>query len=96
MRIFGPADRQRQVGVVSLTVDGYDPQEMAAALDAAARVQVRAGLHCAPRCTGRWARSSGRHDSRSLGPFNTAEDVDTAVAAVREMASASTIGHSGH
>jgi cysteine desulfurase family protein len=89
VRIFGPADRQRQVGVVSLTVEGYDPQELAAALDAAARVQVRAGLHCAPlmhRALGTLER--GGTIRASVGPFNTAEDVDTAVTAVREMASA--------
>ncbi len=34
------------VGVVSISIEGYDPQEAAALLDSAFGVQVRAGLHC--------------------------------------------------
>jgi cysteine desulfurase/selenocysteine lyase len=88
VQIHGPADAQRQVGVVSLSVEGYDPQEMAAALDAAARVQTRAGLHCAPlmhRALGTLQR--GGTVRFSVGPFNTTEDIDAALAAVRELSS---------
>jgi selenocysteine lyase/cysteine desulfurase len=35
--------------VVSFTMNGYDPQELAALLDVSGGVQGRAGLHCAPR-----------------------------------------------
>ena len=36
-------------GIVSLTVSGYDPQELAVLLDQVASIQVRAGFHCAPQ-----------------------------------------------
>jgi cysteine desulfurase family protein len=49
VRLYGPRPGQPRAAVVSFSVDGYDPQEFAAALDAAAGVQCRAGLHCAPR-----------------------------------------------
>ncbi|MGI9428664.1 MAG: aminotransferase class V-fold PLP-dependent enzyme [Bythopirellula sp.] len=47
--IYGPTADQPRVGVVSCSIDGYDPQEFATALDAAAGIECRAGLHCAPR-----------------------------------------------
>lgn len=84
VRILGPAKLDHRVGVVSITAEGYDPQELAAALDAAARVQVRAGLHCAPlmhRALNTLER--GGTIRFSVGPFNTPEDIDTAVEAVR-------------
>jgi cysteine desulfurase / selenocysteine lyase len=49
VRVYGPADGQQRGPVVSLGVEGYDPQDFAAALDSAFGVECRAGLHCAPR-----------------------------------------------
>lgn len=77
----------RYVGVVSLTIQGYDPQEAAALLDATFHVQVRAGLHCAPlmhRAIG--AAELGGTVRFSLGAFNSDDDVDAAIHAVREVA----------
>ncbi len=73
--------RAHRVGVVSISIAGYDPQEAAALLDASFGVQVRAGLHCAPlvhRALGTLA--NGGTVRFSLGAFNTAEDVDAAIA----------------
>lgn len=87
--LYGKADGAagQSVGVVSLTIQGYDPQEAAALLDATFGVQVRAGLHCAPllhRAIG--SSELGGTVRFSVGAFNTAEDVDAAIAAVREIA----------
>jgi cysteine desulfurase family protein len=90
VQIVGPAEAERRVGVVSLRVEGYDPQEVAAALDAGWLVQVRAGLHCAPlahRALGTLA--TGGTVRFSIGPFTTDEDVDTAVLALQELTSGS-------
>ncbi len=54
--VYGPRDPSRRVGLVSIRLEGYDPQELAATLDAAFGVQVRAGLHCAPWRTKRLER----------------------------------------
>ncbi len=51
VKIYGPSSACQRVGVVSIGVDGLSPQDVAAALDSACRVQVRAGLHCARACT---------------------------------------------
>ena len=55
----GEVADEQAVGVVSLTLDGFDPQDLAAILDADFDIQTRAGLHCAP----------GAH--RSLGTLET-------------------------
>lgn len=46
--LYGPPCDEPRAPVVSFTLDGYDPQEVAAVL-ASAQIECRAGLHCAPR-----------------------------------------------
>ena len=48
VRVLGPPTAVARVPLVSVVVEGYDPQEVALGLDAAYRIQVRSGLHCAP------------------------------------------------
>jgi selenocysteine lyase/cysteine desulfurase len=75
------------VPLVSIVVEGYDPQEVVLGLDAAYRVQVRAGLHCAPLMhQSLETHTTGGTVRFSLGVFNTQEDVDVAVRAVAEIA----------
>ncbi len=86
VRVFGPPTAAA-VGVVSLQIEGFDPQEVAAVLDAAHGIQLRAGLHCAPgthQALG--TASSGGTVRLSLSPFTTAAEVETACAAIRELA----------
>jgi cysteine desulfurase/selenocysteine lyase len=86
VRLYGPRDLQARVGVVSFTVDGYDPQEVAALLDAQYRIQTRAGLHCAPRMHRHLETlTTGGTVRISVGPFVEPEDIDAAVQAVREI-----------
>ncbi len=88
--IHGPRDSARRVGVVSISIAGFDPQEVAGMLDSAYRIQARAGLHCAPamhRSLGTLA--AGGAVRFSVGPFNTESQIDVVVQAVREIAAAS-------
>ncbi len=83
--IYGPHDLPNRVGVVSIALAGYDPQELAIMLDSACRIQVRAGLHCAAqmhRALGTAAR--GGTVRFSLGPFTTAEEIDAAAEALEQ------------
>jgi cysteine desulfurase family protein len=87
--VLGPREAPSQVGVVSITLDGYDPQEVAAMLDATEGIQVRSGLHCAPRihaALGTLAR--GGAIRFSTGPFNTSAEVHRAVHAIAELSAA--------
>ncbi len=88
VRLFGPRQSADSVALVSLTLEGYDPQEVAAVLDSAFRVQVRPGLHCAPlmhRALGTCER--GGAVRMSLGHFTTVDEIEAVLAAMRELAS---------
>ncbi len=88
VRTYGTADPRRRVGVVSLTMRGWEPVDLGAALDSAFGVAARAGLHCAPvahRTLGTFPRGTVR---LSPGIFTTDEEIDRALAALRELAGA--------
>jgi cysteine desulfurase/selenocysteine lyase len=87
LRIHGPQTAERRTSVVSVTLDGYDPQELAAVLEASQGVQCRAGLHCAPRMHAALGTTAGGGTLRlSAGAFTTADEIDAAAAALREAA----------
>ncbi len=89
VRLFGPASAEQTVGVLSVALDDFDPQEAAALLDTAHRIQTRAGLHCAPlmhRALG--TLEAGGTLRFSVGALNTAAEIDAAVGAVRELTAA--------
>ncbi len=74
------------VGVLSLTVAGFDPQEMVAILDHDFQIQVRAGLHCAPGAHRHLdTLADGGTIRISFGATTTTHDVDRLVAALRKF-----------
>jgi selenocysteine lyase/cysteine desulfurase len=84
--VVGPATADERVGVVSFTLAGYDPQEASAVLATSFGVQTRAGLHCAPLVHKALGTDAGGGTIRvSVGPFNTAEEIDAAITALRAM-----------
>lgn len=88
--VYGPTADQPRVGVVSCAIDGYDPQEFAAALDASCEIECRAGLHCAPRIH----KALGSAEQGGLVRFSpgwstTAEEIDQAIEAIASLASLS-------
>ncbi len=90
LRVYGPMDAGRRVAVVSIQLEGYDPQEIAATLDAAFGVQVRAGFHCAALVHRELGTAeSGGTVRLSPGPFTTAADVEATISAVHQIASTS-------
>lgn len=87
VRLYGPSAAKDRTAVVSCTISGYDPQEAALLLDSTFRIQVRGGLHCAPRVHQAIGTFSGGGTVRfGLGPLNTTEEIDAAVRAVGELA----------
>jgi cysteine desulfurase / selenocysteine lyase len=84
--VHGPADLAQRVAVVSISVAGWDPMDMGAALDSSFGMAVRAGLHCAPLAH----RTIGTFPSGTIrlspGYATTAGEIAAAVAAVRELA----------
>lgn len=87
LTIHTPAEDR--VGVVSVAIDGFEPQVASSILDESFGVQTRAGLHCAPGAH----RAIGTFDlggtvRLSVGPFTTTDDIDAAANALQEIASA--------
>lgn len=89
--LYGPQHADARVGVWSLNIDGFDPQELAAILDGSYGVCSRAGLHCAPRMHAALRTDSlGGTLRLSAGPLTTDAEIDFVVRAVREIAATST------
>lgn len=80
------APPERRAGLVSLRVANLDPREVAAILDATYGVQVRAGLHCAPRCHAALHTTPEGTARLSVGAFTTEAQIDLAAKALAEIA----------
>lgn len=72
--------------IVSFTVEGYDPADVAVILEQAAGVQVRSGFHCAACVHEHLGTRSGGTVRASFGPFNEPGDVEAVVQTVAEIA----------
>jgi len=72
--------------IVSFTVEGYAPADVATVLEMAAGVQVRSGFHCAALIHEHLGTKSDGTVRVSFGPFSTAADVATLVATIAELA----------
>jgi len=79
VHILGSADPDKHCGILSFTLDGVHPHDIATILDAAG-VAVRAGHHCAqPLLQHLGVRSCAR---ASLAFYNTTADIDRFAAAL--------------
>lgn len=84
--LYGAADLNRHLAVLSVNVDGVSPQDVGAILDGDFDIAVRLGLHCAPLVhedLGIGERGAVRF---SLGRFNTADEIDQAIDAMARIA----------
>lgn len=83
---LAPGDCHNQAGVVSINIDGFRANEVAAILDYKFDIAVRAGHHCAGRIH-RYLNSK-RFDGTiriSLGLFNTREDIDRLIDGLKQI-----------
>jgi selenocysteine lyase/cysteine desulfurase len=86
VRVFAADDG---APIVSFTVEGYDPVDVAVVLEQAAGVQVRSGWHCAALVHEHLGTRAGGTIRASFGPGNTAADVDAVVTTVEGLVTAS-------
>lgn len=86
VKLYGPPTAQGRVGLVSLNLAGYDPQELASLLDSQWSIQARAGLHCAPRMHQALGTAPSGTLRLSLGHFTTESQIDAVLAALSEVA----------
>ena len=87
IEVFGHSDSSRRVGTLSFRSETIPAPQIGGILDQAFDIAIRPGLHCAPYIH----RSSGSFPDGlvrvSPGPFNTVEDINTLIAALREITS---------
>lgn len=76
----------RRTGIVSFEIEGTDPNQVASILDSTFGIQVRAGLHCAPKMhESLGTLSRGGTIRVSPGMFNTEQDVQNVVSAIQDI-----------
>ncbi|HGE72497.1 TPA: aminotransferase class V-fold PLP-dependent enzyme, partial [Candidatus Poribacteria bacterium] len=86
VKVYGDLDAEKRVGVVSFNIEGLSPSEVALYLEERFDILCRASLHCAPsahKTIGTFPDGTVR---LSLGIFNTDDDVNFVIDAVRKIA----------
>jgi cysteine desulfurase family protein len=84
--IYGPRTAENRVGTLSLTINGYTPQEAGGVLDETFNIAVRPGLHCSPyshKALGTYPDGTVRI---SPGHFNTDDELQSLISALLEIA----------
>ncbi len=82
----GPTATDDRVGIASFTIPQVSPQELSALLDSVARIQVRSGIHCAPRMHAALGTAPQGTVRISLGHTTTLHEIDQATAVLAEIA----------
>lgn len=83
--LYATPPEDQLVPLVICNVEGLNPVDLAAILDADYGVAVRAGLHCAALAHVDLGTSPEGAIRFSLGHFNTEEDIDVALEAMAEI-----------
>lgn len=88
VKLYGPSDPTQRVGIVAFNMAGLNPHDVALALDAAANIMVRSGLHCAMPLAKELLGTPQGSVRASLYLYNTIGEVDKLVATVSDLARA--------
>ncbi len=86
IKLYGPLDVKKHGGVVALNIKDIDSSEISYILDEKYNIAVRPGLHCAPlahETIGSLRQGAVRF---SFGIFNTFEEVQLGLKALKEIA----------
>jgi selenocysteine lyase/cysteine desulfurase len=83
--LHGTTRLEDRLPVLSLTVDGMDPSDVGTLLDVDHGIACRTGLQCAPLIHDEMGTSPRGTVRLSVGPSNTADDVDAAVRAMESI-----------
>jgi selenocysteine lyase/cysteine desulfurase len=84
---LGPQGVKNRIGVFAVRIEGLDPHELSAILEASYGILTRAGIHCAPLAHEALGTASCGGATRfSFGPFLSRQDVKYATDALAEIA----------
>jgi len=81
LRVYGPADERRRTALVAFNVEGWNPMDLAEALDAFG-IEARAGCHCATLAHHALGLTPPVSCRLSFYLYNTEDEVDRATSAV--------------
>jgi cysteine desulfurase family protein len=86
INMYVPKDRDKHVGIVSFTVDGFNSEDVGTILDEDFGIAVRTGYHCAPYIH-KYLKDEGTLGTIrvGLGQFSTAGDIDKLVEGLKEI-----------
>ncbi len=88
VRLYCLDDLRDHISVISFNVEGMDAADVGTMLDVDHNIACRTGLHCAPLVHEHLGTDKIHGAVRfGIGPFNTNEHIETAIKAVREIAS---------
>ncbi|OLO42146.1 cysteine desulfurase [Alkalihalophilus pseudofirmus] len=87
IQIYGPQLHETRLAVISFTIEGIDVHEVAMILDQHYQIGVRAGLHCSPLTHSLLGTEDGGAIRVSFGYYNTIEEVDRFIDAIKEIKS---------
>jgi selenocysteine lyase/cysteine desulfurase len=88
VRVYGNFEARERLPIISMNIDGAAASDVASSLWDNYEIAVRAGFHCAPlihRALGTEKTGAVRF---SFSYFNTADEIDRCVSALREIAGA--------
>lgn len=84
--LYGPEANGPRIGLASVSVDGWLPQDLASVLEAEFGIETRAGLHCAPLAHEAMGTAAGGGTVR-ISPSNL-DGVSVLLEALRQLAAA--------
>ncbi len=83
IKVWGPQGPDNRGAVLSITIDGYEPQDISIYLDQIFDIAVRSGLHCAPYAHETLGTlDKGGTVRISPGYFTTPEEIDACIEAI--------------
>ena len=85
IHVFAPGSNVPRIGVVSFTLDGFHPHEVAQHLDETADIMVRSGHHCCQPLMEELGLPEGTVRA-SLALYNTEQEIDLLIATLKELA----------
>jgi len=85
VQLYGPLGSDLHGGALSFNINNFDPSLLGFRLDREYGICCRVGLHCAPEAHGTIGTLPEGTIRLSPGYFNTIEEIDVALTAIREI-----------
>jgi cysteine desulfurase / selenocysteine lyase len=85
IKIYGPLDSKKRAAVISINIGDIDSGEVTFILDDIYDIATRSGIHCSPLAHDTLGTLRQGTIRFSLGYFNTKEDIDKAIEALKQI-----------